>query len=187
MWTILGTVIGFTVFALYAGLFEYVFHRWVLHRPSCALAFPYRMHTAVHHHVFGAGKTYQVQRPEDHGLILFEWWQPVLLLAGHAPLVWGLQVATGLLVFGGAMAALAGYYGLYEYGHWCMHNPGGRLIERTRVFRFLDAHHRLHHEVWGGGTSMWCCLSVISSSRPFGRRDQRIAPHDRIRRNANGR
>jgi hypothetical protein len=34
------------------------------------------------------------------------------------------------------MAALAGYYGLYEYGHWCMHNPGGRLIERTRVFRF---------------------------------------------------
>jgi hypothetical protein len=149
MWAILGTVIGFTVFALYAGLFEYVFHRWVLHRPSCALAFPYRMHTAVHHHVFGAGKTYQVQRPEDHGLILFEWWQPVLLLAGHAPLVWGLQVATGLLVFGGAMAALAGYYGLYEYGHWCMHNPGGRLIERTRVFRFLDAHHRLHHEVWG--------------------------------------
>jgi hypothetical protein len=96
MWTILGTVIGFTVFALYAGLFEYVFHRWVLHRPSCALAFPYRMHTAVHHHVFGAGKTYQVQRPEDHGLILFEWWQPVLLLAGHAPLAWGLQVATGL-------------------------------------------------------------------------------------------
>ncbi len=46
------------------------------------------------------------------------------------------------------MAALLAYYGLYESLHWCMHNPAGRWIERTRLFRFLDAHHRLRHRVW---------------------------------------
>lgn len=29
-----------------------------------------------------------------------------------------------------------------------MHTPAGRWIERTRVFWYLDAHHRLHHRLW---------------------------------------
>lgn len=139
---------GFALALLYAGLFEYVFHRWVMHRPSRLLAYPYRMHTLVHHEVFYGTTRYTVQRPEDRDLILFHWWQAPVLLAVHAPAAWGLQVASGLPVFGGAMAGLAVYYGVYEYLHWCMHNPAGRWIEGTRAFRALDARHRLHHQRW---------------------------------------
>lgn len=139
---------GFVLGFLYAGLFEYVFHRWGMHRPSRLLAYPYEMHTLVHHEVFCGEDRYTVRRPEDRDLILFHWWQAPVLLAAHAPAAWGLQVASGLPVFWGAMAALAVYYGLYEYLHWCMHNPAGRWIERTRVFRALDARHRLHHRRW---------------------------------------
>lgn len=139
---------GFALCLLYAGLFEYAFHRWLLHRPSRVLRSPYEVHTLLHHRVFRGDAAYHVRRPEDRDLILFEWWQGPLLLAVHVPAVWGLQAASGFPLFWGGMTALAVYYGLYEYLHWCMHNPAGRWIERTRVFRYLDAHHRLHHRLW---------------------------------------
>lgn len=127
---------------------EYGLHRWVLHRPSRLLPYPYEVHTLVHHETFGGDTSYHVRRPEDRDLILFPWWQAPLLLGIHAPFAVGLQGASGLPVFGGVMAALAAYYGLYEYLHWCMHNPAQRRIERTPIFRALDAHHRLHHRRW---------------------------------------
>lgn len=145
---ILSSCAGFVLLFLYASLFEYAFHRWLLHRPSRLLPYPYQVHALLHHQVFGGDATYQVQREEDRGLILFQWWQAPLLLAVHLPAVWGLQVASGLPVFWGGMTALAVYYGLYEYLHWCMHNPAGRWIERAGPFRYLDTHHRLHHRFW---------------------------------------
>jgi len=144
----LSACVGFVLFFLYAGLFEYALHRWLMHRPSRVLPYPYKVHELLHHQVFGGGATYHVQREEDTNLILFQWWQTLLLLASHVPLAWGLQVASGFPVFWGGMSALAVYYALYEYLHWCMHNPTGRWIELTRVFQYLDAHHRLHHRLW---------------------------------------
>src|SRR5207249_4910658 len=37
------------------------------------------------------------------------------------------------------------YYALYEYLHFCMHVPANRPFERTRFFKFVQTHHRLHH------------------------------------------
>ncbi|MFQ5946293.1 MAG: sterol desaturase family protein [Anaerolineae bacterium] len=145
----LSTLAGFALCFLYASLFEYAFHRWVLHGPSRVLPYPYEVHTLLHHQVFRGDARYHVQRNEDRDLILFQWWQAPLLLAVHVPAVLGLQVASGFPVFWGGMTGLAIYYGLYEYLHWCMHNPAGRWVERPRVFQYLDAHHRLHHGLWG--------------------------------------
>jgi sterol desaturase/sphingolipid hydroxylase (fatty acid hydroxylase superfamily) len=106
------------------------------------------VHVFLHHRVFGAGAGYQVRHEGDQALILFEWWQGPLLLAAHAPALWTLQWASGLPLLGGGLSALAAYYLVYETLHWCMHNPTGRRVERTRLFRRLDAHHRLHHRTW---------------------------------------
>jgi sterol desaturase/sphingolipid hydroxylase (fatty acid hydroxylase superfamily) len=57
-------------------------------------------------------------------------------------------VVSGFPLFSGGMAALATYYGIYESLPWCMHPPGGRRIERTGVFQYVDARHRLHHGLW---------------------------------------
>jgi hypothetical protein len=46
----------------------------------------------------------------------------------------GIQIASGFPVCWSGMTALAIYYGLYEYLHWCMHTPAGRWIERTACF-----------------------------------------------------
>lgn len=146
--TLLSACAGFALFFLYASLFEYAHHRWVLHRRSRTLPYPYQIHTFVHHRVFRGDATYHAQREEDRDVILSQWWQALALLAGNAPIVWGVQFASGFPVFWGGMAALAAYYGIYEYLHWCMHSPAGRWIERTRVFQYLDAHHRYHHRFW---------------------------------------
>jgi sterol desaturase/sphingolipid hydroxylase (fatty acid hydroxylase superfamily) len=44
------------------------------------------------------------------------------------------------------MAALGVYYSLYEYLHFCMHVPRERRLETTAWFRWLDAHHHMHHK-----------------------------------------
>lgn len=148
MIAMLGAGAGFLLFFLYANLFEYVFHRWIMHRRWRLLPYPWEVHTLLHHEVFGGNATYRVQGEKHRDAILFEWWQAPLLLAVHAPLVWGAQIASGLPLFWGGMGALATYYALYEYLHWCMHNPAGRWLEGTRLFQHLDAHHRLHHGTW---------------------------------------
>ena len=39
------------------------------------------------------------------------------------------------------------YYLLYEGLHWVMHVPHAvRFLLRFRWFRFLDAHHKIHHK-----------------------------------------
>ena len=45
----------------------------------------------------------------------------------------------------GAIIAITGYYGTYEYIHWCMHLPKQRRVEKPWVFRRLNGHHLLHH------------------------------------------
>lgn len=139
---------AFAVLFVYAGLFEYAFHRWVLHRPSHVLPYPFEVHVLLHHQVFRGDGRYHVQEENDRNLILFQWWQASLLLAVHAPVVWAIERTSGVPVFWSGMAALAAYYAVYEYLHWCMHNPAGRWVERMRLFRYLDARHRLHHAKW---------------------------------------
>lgn len=139
---------GFVVFFLYASLFEYAFHRWVMHRPWRVLPSPYKTHTLLHHEVFYGEESFQGRRTQDRDRILFEWWQGPFIIGAHAPAIWGLQLLTGLPLFGGGIVAMAVYYVLYEYLHFYIHRPAGRWIERTRAFRYLAARHRHHHRLW---------------------------------------
>ena len=76
------------------------------------------------------------------------WWQgPVLVAVVMLPSV-ALSLPLGLwqvVVIFGVVGTL--YFCAYEYMHWCMHLPKmeRRMIERWRVFKFLNGHHLLHH------------------------------------------
>jgi hypothetical protein len=132
--------------AVYSSLFEWVLHRFVMHRPVGPFTYPYRSHAITHHTTFGSGKDYHIQEGVDHHLVTMAWWNgPVLLLlnapAGFA--AWKLSGSwIGMAVFMGVMTS---YYIAYEYFHWCMHVPRGRWFQGTRLFKWVDRHHRLHH------------------------------------------
>lgn len=138
--------IGFSVWVVFASFFEWSLHRYVMHRPVGKFDYPFRAHAVVHHRTFKADHTYHLHDEEDKHTIPMAWWNgPVLIAVAMLPAVgvaamighWGLTV--------GAVLAMGGYYGAYEYMHWCMHLPKKRHIERSGIFFRLNGHHLLHH------------------------------------------
>lgn len=142
LWILAGFVAG-TVFASF---FEWVLHKYVMHRPLGWFRYPFQAHAVVHHQIFKADHTYHLQHDKDKETIPMAWWNgPVLVLIGSLPLVllgwligqWGFAA--------GVVAAVGNYYVVYEYIHWCMHLPKQRRLEKGWLFQRLNGHHVLHH------------------------------------------
>lgn len=135
-----------------ASFFEWAFHRYWLHRPwlpeSC-----FTSHTLIHHQVCKHDDTFQIVEEEQEESLTFKWWGgPLLILINLVPwslIAWGLA-ANGLsfpyLVFVVTFAVtMSLYYAGYEGLHHLMHKPAIPLIVRSRYFRFIERHHRIHH------------------------------------------
>ena len=144
-------LVGSAAFAAgfaYSSFFEWALHKYVLHSPRL-LRYPHRAHQLEHHAIFRADATYFLPgglHPEsDAHHLTFAWWNAPLLIGLHLPLFALVYLAGGLAAGAGALLAMSAYYALYEYLHYAMHVPQGRWFERTRVFAFIQAHHRVHH------------------------------------------
>lgn len=156
------TGIGFVVAVVYASFFEWILHRYLMHRPIGNFRYPYERHALIHHRVFRADHTYHLIHPKDAKTIPMAWWNgPLLIAIGLLPYVaaawltgrWGLIAGAGL--------ACAGYYGAYEYMHWCMHLPKKRSVERSGIFFRLNGHHLLHHRYMGKNFNVVCPLADL--------------------------
>lgn len=140
---------------VFASFFEWKLHRDVMHKPvritipfwkTVTFAYAFHAHAVVHHRIFGADKTYHLQKKGDEITIPMAWWNgPVLIAIGTSPFV-PLSYVTGLwsITFGIACAFTC-YYLTYEFIHWCFHLPKNRQPEKFPGFRLLKSHHLLHH------------------------------------------
>lgn len=131
-----GVVYGLIGGLLYANVFEYVLHRYILHWNQGFLA---RQH-AMHHNTVGAS--------DEPRYVNFASspWVVVLLFVSNAVPVFALESALHLGVAPGMLIAFTAYYALYEEIHWRMH-LGGWLpawLQKTRE------HHMLHHGEFEG-------------------------------------
>lgn len=137
---------AFFVAVIYSSFFEWLLHKWVMHRPFLGLRYPFRSHAGVHHRVFKADQTYHLLNPADKQTIPMAWWNgPVLIIAGCIPFAMCAWLVDAWCIVAGAGLAIAMYYGLYETIHWCMHLPKSRRVELLWIFRRLNGHHLLHH------------------------------------------
>jgi hypothetical protein len=128
--------------ALYANLFEHVWHRYAMHSGR-----PDPRH-AMHHRIF-YGKGFQTSDPEAMREIVTAWYIFPLLLAVHYS-AFAALFATGL-----APAFFLGvvlHFVTFEVTHWYTHvanNSFDRFLARIPGLRRLRAvqiyHHRLHH------------------------------------------
>ncbi|MPZ75520.1 MAG: fatty acid hydroxylase [Deltaproteobacteria bacterium] len=137
-------IAAFVGFFLYGSFFEWTLHKYFMHQPRWQ--YPFRAHALVHHGLFRTGDDYFLSDKKNLKKVRFAWWNAPLIIGLHIPAILLLQYLLGASILFGACAAIAVYYGLYEYLHYCMHIPSGRWIEQTRWFRWLDAHHHMHHK-----------------------------------------
>jgi hypothetical protein len=140
------SAVGFAAGFIFASFFEWLLHRFFMHRPLGRFEYAFRAHALVHHQTFKADHTYHLIHDADKETIPMAWWNgPVLIALCMIPavlLAWG--VDQWWIAFG-ALLAYGAYYGAYEYMHWCMHLPKARRVERSWIFRRLNGHHLLHH------------------------------------------
>ena len=126
--------------------FEWLLHRFVMHRPLGSFDYAFRAHALVHHRIFKADGTYHLHDPGDAHTIPMAWWNgPVLIVLMLVPFIGAGWALGSPAVFWGALLAHCTYYSVYETLHWCMHQPQNRRVERTGFFFRLNGHHLLHH------------------------------------------
>lgn len=143
-WMIAG--LSFAGGVVYASFFEWTLHRYVMHRPLLFLRYPFRAHALTHHGIFDGGATYHLRDPGHVDKVRMAWWNGPVLLLINAPVAGLVAWAAGSVWAGaGFITAIALYYALYEFLHWCMHVPRPRWFQSWRGFRRIDRHHRLHH------------------------------------------
>jgi hypothetical protein len=149
---ILAIVAGTLIGIVQSSFFEWAFHRYWLHRPwlpeSC-----FTSHTLVHHQLCKFDDTFHVHDAEQEEALTFKWWGgPTLVVINTIPWV---LIAWGVASWGVAFPYVAGvasfavtmslYYLGYEGLHHLMHKPSVPFIARSRYFRFIERHHRIHH------------------------------------------
>lgn len=135
---------AFFCFFVYASFFEWTLHKYLMHTPLWQ--YPFRAHALVHHGLFRTGDKYFLSDAKVIRKVRFAWWNAPLILLLHTPLILWTGQALESSIFAGALSALVLYYFLYEYLHYCMHIPKQRRLEKTAWFRWLDAHHHMHHK-----------------------------------------
>ncbi len=133
---------------IYTSLFEWMLHRYVMHRPFLGFDYAFKAHALTHHVIFKADKSYHLTNDADKHTIPMAWWNCLILIPlSSLPSIpislylhsWWISVITILTI--------SLYYGTYEYIHWCMHlpKPTKRIFEAGWVFRKINGHHLLHH------------------------------------------
>ncbi len=131
------TVFAFVMFCpFYSSVFEWILHRYVMHRPVGKFRYAYEAHALTHHRIFGSTKTYHLQNPKDKETIPMAWWNgPLLIIIASLPAVpicWLIDVWWPLWVLAFEFTL---YYGAYECLHWYMHLPKARRIEFWGIFK----------------------------------------------------
>jgi len=143
---LLTMLLAFAGGIVYGSFFEWTLHRFMMHRPFLFVTYPFKSHAITHHGTFGPGPDYHLRDESNRGLVTMAWWNGPALFVTNAPVgVLAAWLIGSWWIVPGFMAAMFLYYGLYEYLHWCMHVPGPRRFQSTRLFRWIDRHHRLHH------------------------------------------
>lgn len=135
---------AFVVYFVATSFFEWAFHRYGLHTPRWNRTM-FSAHTLTHHQVYKGDESYHTD--VEHPLhVPMNWWALPALIGVHLPVYILVQFVTGVPSVWGGVLAISAYYGIYESLHWGMHVPRtAAVLNRFPAFRFLDAHHLVHH------------------------------------------
>jgi hypothetical protein len=136
-------------YLLTANLVEYGVHRLLMHRPLWPRAL-YRGHTLGHHRAFHHDSM-AIASTRELELVMMPWYTVVFYFAGIGPLTSLVARAFGRGAAGLFLLTGVSSFVLYEGMHALYHLPPPTLarlgLAHSRLFAFLQAHHRHHHRL----------------------------------------
>ena len=150
---VLWNLAGFGGAFIINSFIEWAAHKYILHSDRF-LEFAYELHDQNHHILFGDDESYvattdseEDKQRREH--ITFVPRDYILFLLVTTPLWIGAEFLIGLPLFiGGVVATFTGLQ-MFNSFHWRYHVPSDTWFQRTRFFKFLANHHRIHHgEPW---------------------------------------
>ncbi|MSR71456.1 MAG: fatty acid hydroxylase [Candidatus Taylorbacteria bacterium] len=157
----------------YTSIFEWILHKYIMHKPLGKFDYPFKAHAIVHHGLFKADETYHLTSHEnqaDRKTIPMAWWNALILVPLAALPFTFLSLFDTWVLATTAVTIIALYYGTYEYIHWCMHLPKNRQFECWDLFRRLNGHHVLHHRYMHKNFNVvlpfadWCFGTLLKRS-----------------------
>jgi len=145
----LSEFLAFLFWFTYSSFFEWWVHRHLMHvKRSFPFQEAFKGHTLVHHQLYHWNGKFEAQGPGRPPHVALRWYAFPIMIACHLPLFGLIQWLTGWPTFWGGVAGTVLYFTGYEYTHYLTHVPKGHYIERFRWFKFIKAHHRLHHKYY---------------------------------------
>jgi hypothetical protein len=139
----------------YSSRFEWLLHFYFMHRKTWGITFGYERHHLIHHVVFGTNEKYVSSEKEEmnlipmgklHGPMLVfiasaPWWALTGFLCLWLPFLWPIPLCmTVTLILN---------FIVYETFHYVMHMEEDLWLKHWCVYKWLDAHHHLHHAHMG--------------------------------------
>lgn len=147
----------------YASFFEWLLHKYVMHRPILGFNYAFNAHAKIHHDIFKADESYHLKNDKDKSTIPMAWWNSLVLVPiASIPFIFIGWAFNHLLAISlTAFLVIYAYYGTYEYLHWCMHLPKRRKLEKSGIFFRLNGHHILHHRYMHKNFNVVCPLADL--------------------------
>jgi Fatty acid hydroxylase superfamily len=167
---VLWNLAGFGGALIVNSFVEWGAHALIMHRPSRLIPYGYE-HVTTHHTSFGGGTSYVLNREEQRKDGLAFTWKEYVIFPIFCSLIYApLEILIGRPVFLGAILAVFAGLVTFDTIHARFHAPRGGWLERTRVFRFLNLHHRWHHARQDRNFNVsflpiadWCFRTLISN------------------------
>jgi len=129
---------------MFANIFEWWIHRYVMHRPVKGFMGIYKRHTLAHHQFFTDGEP-TIDTAKDFRITFFP---------PYALVVFICMTAVGAAVVNAVWSANAAWlltctttaiYLNYELFHWCCHVKDDRFVKRIPFVNTIRRHHIAHH------------------------------------------
>lgn len=123
--------------------FEWLVHRYVLHKPFPLLGFIHRRH--VDHHIVYTDADMQMNSKRELYLILMPAYAIVAVLVTLLPMLIAIVMIFGDNTAEIVLATMTVFFLSYEWLHLSYHLPKDSFVGSNRVIRWLREHHQRHH------------------------------------------